>query len=101
VRGADTRHIALLPPLPRDFRAICGKKTVTRGTADYADEKDAADEWKQHQRRTEGSQSAYIRVICGKRTVVWELQITQIYRIPQMNGNPISGNLRISVFICG
>jgi Arc/MetJ family transcription regulator len=37
------------------FSAV--KRTVARGTADYADEKDAADEWKQHQRRTEGSQS--------------------------------------------
>jgi hypothetical protein len=33
------------------------KRTVARGTADYADETDGADEKKQHQR-----QSAYIRV---------------------------------------
>jgi hypothetical protein len=37
------------------FSAV--KRTVARGTADYADEKDAADKWKQHQCRTEGSQS--------------------------------------------
>jgi hypothetical protein len=41
------------------------KRTFTRGTADYADEKDAADEEKQHQRRTEGSQSVYICAVCG------------------------------------
>ncbi|MDR2481996.1 MAG: hypothetical protein LBD08_00005 [Treponema sp.] len=70
MRGADTRHTALLPPLPRDFRAICGKKNSYQGTADYADEKDTADEEKPHQRRTEGSQSAYIRVhLWLKRTV--------------------------------
>jgi hypothetical protein len=43
------------------FRAVSTfsvvKRTVIRGTADYADEKDTADEEKQHQRRTEGSQS--------------------------------------------
>jgi hypothetical protein len=38
------------------------KKNSYQGTADYADEQDTADERKPHQRRTEGSQSAYIRV---------------------------------------
>jgi hypothetical protein len=52
-----------------------GKKTVTRGTADYADEKDGTDEEKQHQRRTEGSQSVSnrrfaIRAICGKKYMI-------------------------------
>jgi hypothetical protein len=47
------------------------KRTVIRGTADYADEKDTADEEKPHQRRTEGSQSAYICVhLWLKRTVI-------------------------------
>jgi hypothetical protein len=54
-------------PFPCGFRVFRGKKNSYQGTADYADEKDAADEWKQHQRRTEGSQSAYIRAICGKK----------------------------------
>ncbi|MDR2482630.1 MAG: Rpn family recombination-promoting nuclease/putative transposase [Treponema sp.] len=44
---------------------ICGKKNRCPGTADYADEQDTADEEKRHQRRTEGSQSVYICVICG------------------------------------
>jgi hypothetical protein len=30
------------------------KKNSCRGTADYADEKDAADEWKQHQQQKGG-----------------------------------------------
>jgi hypothetical protein len=77
------------------------KKNSYPGTADYADEQDTADEEKRHQRRTEGSQSAYIRAICGKKTVAREPQITRMKRIPQMNGNPISGNLCTSVFICG
>jgi hypothetical protein len=53
-------------------------KNSYQGTADYADEKDTADEKKQHQRRTEGSQSAYIGAICGKKTVVREPQITRM-----------------------
>jgi hypothetical protein len=56
-------------PKVRNLRTsvfICGKKSY-HGTADYTDEKDTADEEKQHQRRTEGSQSAYICAICGKK----------------------------------
>jgi hypothetical protein len=81
-------------------------KNSYQGTADYTDETDGADEEKQHQRRTEGSQSVYIRAICGKRTVVWEPLITRMNRIAQMSRNDISvepkvRNLCTSVFISG
>jgi hypothetical protein len=75
-------------------------------TADYTDKKDGTDEEKQHQCRTEGSQSVYIRVIRGKK--IYEercqtpilrkkvtdtpkaTQITRIKRMAQMRRNNIS-----------
>jgi hypothetical protein len=56
-------------------------------TADYTDKKDGADEEKQYQRRTEGSQSVPSAV---KRTVTREPQVTRMKRMAQMNGNSIS-----------
>jgi hypothetical protein len=54
------RNSISVEPKVRNLRTSVSsavKKNSCLGTADYADEKDAADEENQHQRRTEGSQS--------------------------------------------